>query len=178
MKWTFSILATLLLAFCLPGFAQSDTTPNTSTNNSSQHSSAMDQSNGNNGSQSGMSNQSGNQENSAGMHHHANQQSLEGCIVKEETEYYLIPENGGNRVHLNNSDNVAKHEGHHVRVYGQEQGSGNTAENHGSANTSTNNAESDNHNMGNTGNEFLVDKIQMISTKCPQGSNSGNMHQH
>lgn len=47
--------------------------------------------------------------------------SVEGCVVREETDYFLIPKSG-NPIHLSGSgsNNPAPHEGHHVRVTGNE----------------------------------------------------------
>lgn len=175
MKWVLSVLTTLLLAFCLPGFAQSNSgTSNSTTNNSSQSASSSGQSD----EHSGMSNQGSGSENrqQGNMKHSHSQQSMEGCIVRENTYYYLVPENG-QRVRLDSSNSeVSKNEGHHVRIQGHESNG-----NSGSGNNSNmSNSSSGSSNMSNGGNsgasgneqEVAVDKLQTISETCPANGNS------
>ncbi len=103
-------------------------------------------------------------------------QSMEGCIVQEETDYYLQPENG-QRIKLNGSPDVKGNVGHHVRVHGNlENGSSSgTAANSAGSQTSEASPHSGASQAGN-GQQMLVTRVDSIAETCPytpHGQGSG-----
>src|SRR5262249_18787664 len=52
----------------------------------------------------------------------AGEQTIDGCIIKKSTTYYIQP-SGGAPTKLGESPDVASHEGQHVVVHGSQQGS-------------------------------------------------------
>ena len=188
MKSILSIFATLVLGLCLPSFAQSGTNSTQDTNNTNQPSSTAGTNNNNSGSQSGMSNgqSSANQNNmnngsSMSQNHNGREHSMEGCIVREDTYYYLQPERG-ERVRLSQNDDVAKNEGHQVRVHGQM--SKNSENEHEGAQNSNSAMSSQNGENGTQNakgmkpqKEIMVDKLEFISSTCqPTNNSQGNQH--
>ncbi len=122
------------------------------------------------------------------------EKTLDGCIVKEQTDYFIQPASG-DAERLIGSD-VSAHAGHHVKVHGSEAaGSGSSASNSsasssertatsGSASTEAqnNSAGSMAGNAGSsnasgnsgfasgdkwTGKNFSVTKVDMVSESCP-----------
>jgi len=88
------------------------------------------------------------------------EQMMEGCIIREQSDYFLEPING-QEVHLSGPD-VAQHVNHHVRVHGNEQPS--------QASNSTGTAGSmagSSSSAGNSAPEFLVTRVDMVSESCP-----------
>ena len=118
MKTHPSLLLLAVLLFAVAGSAQTAG----SSSGSSQSSAQTGSSSGTSGS---MASQAGSQTSSGSD----TEQMMEGCIIREQQDYYLEPING-QEVHLNGPD-VAQHVNHHVRIHGNEQPSQST--NSGSA---------------------------------------------
>lgn len=103
--------------------------------------------------------------------------TMTGCIVKEETDYFLVPKNGnGRRVQLQagNTD-LSQHVNHEVKVHGTVE-NGNNASTVGTtgneANTGTNTATTGKHGRG--GNRMMVvDRVDMVSETCPANTGTG-----
>jgi hypothetical protein len=57
----------------------------------------------------------------------ANQSTVEGCLVRRQTDYYLLPDNGGQPIKLNSTQDLGQNVDHHVRVQGQNNYSANNA---------------------------------------------------
>jgi len=118
MKRLLSFALPFILAAVLGAWAQSDTTPSPSSSNqaTSPSSSSSTQSN----TQSSTSTQA-NPATSSTMSQSGtsttNQPSLEGCVIKRETDYFLQPDTG-QPVKLNSSQDLSQHVGHRVRVEG------------------------------------------------------------
>jgi hypothetical protein len=115
------------------------------------------------------------------------QSSLEGCVIKHETDYFLQPENG-QPVKLNSSQDLSQHVGHHVRVEGNVQNGLNSNANGTESNSSVNNGSSSNGSYGSNSTAstgkvengssspsgtqyqtFDVTRVDMISESCPSG---------
>jgi hypothetical protein len=177
MKWALSIFASLLLAFCLPALAQSNTgNSNSTTNNSSQSGSSAGQ---DTNAGAGVSNQDSGPENETfgQAQRTGSTERIEGCIVRENTYYYLVPANG-HRVRLNSKNgDVSKNEGHQVRIEGRESnGNSHGNDNRNTASNSGSQATGNNAQSGTSGreNEVVVDKLETISATCPPNSNSNS----
>jgi hypothetical protein len=97
--------------------------------------------------------------------------SLDGCIVKEGTEYFIQPTNGSPRVKLNTSEDLSAHVGHHVKVEGTPSTGSSNASNMGSSSTGTtgssNMGASSQGSSSGMGETFNVTRVDMISTTCP-----------
>ena len=113
MKTHPSLLLLAVLLFAVAGSAQTAG----SSSGSSQSSAQTGSSSGTSGS---MASQAGSQTSSGSD----TEQMMEGCIIREQQDYYLEPING-QEVHLNGPD-VAQHVNHHVRIHGNEQPSQST----------------------------------------------------
>ena len=154
MKRLLSLLLPFILAMTLGAMAQSDTTPSsTSTDQATAPNSGTTQtpsttSNDQSNSSSTMS--------QSGTTSSANQQNMEGCIVRQQTDYFLQPENG-QMVKLNSSQDLSQHVGHHVRVQGQMENNGTASSTSTSgSNSSTSNSNSTpsaNNNAGYPNND-------------------------
>ena len=170
MKTHPSLLVLTIVLFAVAGLAQTAG----SSSDSSQSSAQTGSSSGTSGS---MASQAGSQ--TAGSD---TEQMMEGCIIRDQQDYYLEPING-QEVHLNGPD-VAQHVNHHVRIHGNEQPS--QTANSGSAGAMAGSSSSG----SSTSNppEFLVTRVDMVSESCPanlqhrnssgsQGPGSGNTHE-
>lgn len=121
----------------------------------------------------------------------AAEKTLDGCVVKEQNDYFIQPASG-EREHLSGSQDLSSQVGHHVRVQGNEQNetasnangtvkdrtstsgsassetqnnaAGSIAGNAGSPNASGTGATTSNNW---TGKDFLVTKIETVSESCP-----------
>lgn len=197
MKRVLSLVLPLILTICLGSVAQTDTTPSPSSTNpaTSPSSSSSTQSNdqatspaqANPGSSSTLA-QSGTTASSS--------PSVEGCIERKQTDYYLQPETG-QPIKLNSSQDLSQHLGHRVRVEGNmNQGSSSGAPGSGTygsegtsttanstGGTSNNSADrstsaSQSARVSNSANgprqEMLVTRIDMISATCPAGMQNQN----
>jgi hypothetical protein len=89
--------------------------------------------------------------------------SVEGCIVQEETDYYLIPKSG-NPIHLTPSANAnpSAHVGHHVTATGTETATSGGSSASGGGSSLSSSATQD----------MTVAEIDMVSESCPSNWNS------
>ena len=93
----------------------------------------------------------------------AGEQTIDGCIVKKSTTYYIQP-SSGSPTKLSASSDVASHVGHHVVVHGSQQSS--SAANAGNTNPSS--AASGQSSGSSADQTFNVTRVDMIATNCPQ----------
>jgi hypothetical protein len=162
VKKHLSLLFISILTVALSAWAQSGSSGSTAPDSSAQTGASsgaqgsMGSQSGTTGSQSGsMGSQSGSQA-SAGA---GGQQTLEGCIVKEQQTYYLEPLNG-QEVRLHGS-NVGQHVNHHVQVKGTEQSASSSANSGAMAGQASSSA------SANAPTDFLVTEVDMVSESCP-----------
>jgi hypothetical protein len=168
MRKPLLIVVTILMFFAFSAFAQDNPSSPSSASPSAQSGSQGTQpSSGSTGSMSQGSGQSSSNSSMSGGG--ANDQTIEGCIVKQETDYYIQPSSGGAPTKVSGSD-VAAHVGHHVVVHGSQQSS--SASN--AANPSSGSSSSAaSPSSGSSGDQtFNVTKVEMIATDC--GSSKGN----
>ena len=119
------------------------------------------------------------------------EQTLDGCIVKEQADYFIQPESG-DRERLTGSQDLSPHVGHHVKVHGLE--AANSASTGSSSNASdrtstsgTASKETQNNAAGSmagnagssnatgtgshasnvSGKNFNVTRVDMVSESCP-----------
>jgi hypothetical protein len=186
MRRLLSFALPFILAGALGAWAQSDTTPSPSSTNqaTSPSSSSSTQSN----TQSSTSTQA-NPATSSTMSQSGtattNQSSLEGCVIKRETDYFLQPETG-EAVKLNSSQDLSPHVGHRVRVEGNVNNAVNSnatgADSNSSMNSGSSGSYGSNANAGSAKVEngssspsgtqyqtFDVTRVDMISESCPSG---------
>jgi hypothetical protein len=142
MKQLLYLALPIVLLLTLGASAQSDTTPSASSTNqaTSPSSSSSTQSNSQdstarqaNPATSSTMSQSGTSTTS--------QSSLEGCIIRRETDYFLQPDTG-QPVKLNSSQDLSEHVGHHVRVQGNVKNGSNSASSASNSNVVGNNSSS------------------------------------
>jgi hypothetical protein len=105
--------------------------------------------------------------------------TIEGCVFRRETDYYIFPTHGQPQRISNNGQSVSEHVGHEVKLHGTEESSGATssAGNPSSEQEATtgrqgamagNEAGATTSAAAGAGNqEFVVDKVQMVSESCP-----------
>jgi len=114
--------------------------------------------------------------------------TIEGCVFRRETDYYIVPTHGQPQRISNEGQSVGEHVGHHVKLRGSEAPSaqasasesnaGGTAGETGNTNTETGSGAGTTGSMsGNTAGmgasargekqEFVVDRVQMLSETCP-----------
>lgn len=120
------------------------------------------------------------------------EKTVEGCVVRRETDFYIFPKNGKAERISSSGQSVSEHLGHQVKLHGTEQpstspsasatmgGTSGTAGTSASARTGEN-AEGTSGSVGaNTGSgtagaassgannkEFVVDRVDMVSETCP-----------
>lgn len=93
---------------------------------------------------------------SQGVHGPQETTTIEGCVVRQNTEYFILPANG-EAVHVSPSgEHVSAHLGHLVRLHGTEQTS-----------TSASNVSTSGGTSGTATNELVVHRIDMVSQTCP-----------
>ena len=186
------LIVPIILALCLfTAFAAAQSSTSNDNNNNSSGSSI--QNGGTTSSQSGASGMQNDQSTAGSIGSTSDQASnsasaktLEGCIVKENTDYFIQPASG-DRERLSSSQDLSSQVGHHVRVEGSEQSntaaSNNRTSTSGSASSETQNnangsiagnAGSSNAtgtgpaaNNSWNGKDFLVTKVDTISESCP-----------
>ena len=141
MKKHLSLLAAAILMTALCAWAQSGNSGNANPDTSAQT-----------GSSGSMASQAAGEATAAG----GNQQTLEGCIVQDEQDYYLEPLNG-QEVRLTGA-NVSQHVNHHVQVKGTEQSASSAGATTGSMAGSA---------SANAPAAFLVTEVDMVSESCP-----------
>jgi hypothetical protein len=93
---------------------------------------------------------------------------LEGCIVKQASEFYIVPATGA-ATKLNAGDqNLSAHEGHNVRLTGKMQSStASSAGQTGASQAGTSSQTGTSTASGGTEPEFLVARVDMIESQCP-----------
>lgn len=120
---------------------------------------------------------------SNGAHNNSSQskdQQMQGCIVRQGSYYFLQPEQG-QPMRLQWSSPVSKNQGHVVQVEGHQShpNQQQTVSNNGSTpqKSVTQGPSGDQAATSKAANEgdFVVDKLQVISTTCPAGTN-GEQH--
>lgn len=170
MKRLLSFALPLILATALGAMAQSDTTPSPSSTNqaTSPSSSSSTQSN----SQNSTTTQA-NPATSSAMAQSGtsttSQPSLEGCVIRQQTEYFLQPDSG-QPVRLRSKEDLSQHVGHRVRVQGSIENGGNGSSPSQSSSTSSNSAGQGGNGASNAGTQYqeiTVSKVDMISESCP-----------
>ncbi len=122
----------------------------------------------------------------------AKEKTIEGCVVRQETDYYIFPKNGQAERISSSGQGVSEHLGHHVKLHGTEQPASNTSASSTTGGTSGTAGTSTSANTGaNTGGaygsvgantgasntagtsgaasnkEFIVDRVDMVSETCP-----------
>lgn len=173
-----------------PGDANSSTTSPSVSGQSSSGSvgsqPASGSSTGVQGDQSNSASNSGSDSESAG--NSGAHKTLEGCLVKENTDYFIEPMNG-QREKLNSTEDLSSKVGKKVRVEGSEQdatassasssspsntsGSGSAETQNNAAGSIAGNAGSSNATgtgasaAGSNSREFQVTKIETVSESCP-----------
>jgi hypothetical protein len=187
MKRLLSFALPFILAGALTAWAQSDTTPSPSSTNqaTSPSSSSSTQSNSQN-STSTQANPATSSTMAQSGTSTTNQSSLEGCVIKRQTDYFLQPETG-EPVKLNSSQDLSQHVGHHVRVEGNVHNGLNSNATGTESNSSTSNSSTSNGSYGSNstatgkvenGNSspsgtqyetFDVTRVDMVSESCPTG---------
>ncbi len=99
-----------------------------------------------------------------GPEHH-----IEGCIVKESTDFFLIPQRG-RPFKLQSNQDLSANEGHRVSVSGKEMPSTSAANAAGNAGVAGNTAAStgsgnDLHSLSDR--QIIVDAVNSIANTCP-----------
>jgi hypothetical protein len=93
---------------------------------------------------------------SQGVHEPQETTAIEGCVVRQNTEYFTFLKSG-EAVHVSPSgEHASAHLGHLVRLHGTEQPS-----------TSTSNVGTSGGTSGTATNELVVHRIDMVSGTCP-----------
>ncbi len=138
-------------------------------------------------SQSSQNSQNSQSSQSANSMSNGQQQSLEGCVVRRETDYYIQPDNG-TAVRLRGSQDMSRAENHRAHVtgsYGNGENATAGANNNmnSSSSSASNNSSTSNNNMnsgnssaasgsagmGNNNNakDFFVTQVDSVSEACP-----------
>lgn len=126
-------------------------------------------------SSSAAANQSANDQSAASSGSASAGESMEGCVVKQETDYFIQPVNG-NRLHLNaQSTDLSSYVGQDVRVHGKHWNPNNqNNENNSQASSQPSGAPVSGAVATGKGQDFLVDRVDVISTNCPPSGSSGS----
>jgi len=148
MRKPFLVLFTMLMFCAVAAFAQ-DTSSSSQTPNSPSAQAGSQSSTGTSG----------------------GEQTIDGCIIQQQTDYYIQPSGSGTPEKLSGSPEVASHVGHHVVVHGTQQAT--SASNAGSNNPGSSSAASSQSSSSTAGQTFDVTKVDMVSTNCP-ASMQGN----
>jgi hypothetical protein len=157
MRLRVSIMAVLLL-FGITMWAQAQA--GSSDQSSSGSSTSMSDQNSGSPSQA-PSSSSGSSMSSSGS---SASQTFDGCIVRHETDYYIVPEQGSAQKITSSNTDLSQHVGHHVQVTGTQTGTAGTS-------TSASSSGSD------SGNEaVVVASVTMVSESCPSDWNTSEMH--
>ena len=138
-----------------PTYSQSTTTTNTQSSSTTNNSS--DQS-----SMSTVPQNQGAMSNGATQTSNGGEQTVEGCLMHEQTSYYIQPENGGTRVQLSPSRSLDSYIGQHVRVTGH----------NGSASGDNSSAVSSGGPSDLSGGTLTVTGVKTISATCSPASGS------
>jgi len=122
---------------------------------------------------------------SSGSDASAGEKTLDGCVVKEQNDYFIQPASG-DRERLVGTADLSSHVGHEVKVHGNEQmatassdrtstsGSATAESQNNAAGSIAGNAGSSNANGTSaaagsnwSGKDFMVTKVDMVSASCP-----------
>lgn len=159
-KYTLLVLAVALL-FAMGMMAQTSSGSSGSSQYPSGSTSSTDQS----GTQSGSS-----QTSSSGT---ASPKTVEGCVVRQATDYYIYPASGQPEHISSSGQDVSAHLGHHVKAHGTEQPSTSAAAQGTSGSTSASSTAGSSTGGSSTspsasgGTDFVVDRVDMVATNCP-----------
>ncbi len=163
---------TVCLSFALAGFAQSSSASSQSNPDQSAASSSSQSGNQDNSMQSGSSGNAG----QADQGSSANQgNNLEGCVVRQETEYFIQPVSGS-RIALNGgSQDLSQYVGKDVRVHGRwNPYRNNNADDHQATTQPSGAPITGSASTGEGSNNgqqlFLVTRVDKISDTCPTGT--------
>jgi hypothetical protein len=156
MRKSLLVVFTVLMFSVFSAFAQSTAGSPGATSPSAQGSSSNQSSPAMSGDQSSMSQSSSASGNAA-------EHTIEGCIVRQETDYYIQPASG-QPTKLSGSQDLASHVGHHVVVHGSNQST--SASNASTPGPYSGSAASSGQSSDSSG-AFNVTKLEMISTDCP-----------
>ena len=127
-----------------------------------------------NSSQSALSSSSNTQA-SSGNSASAADESLEGCVVKQETDYFIQPVSGS-RVHLNaKNQHLSGYVGQDVRVHGRHwDPNAQNNENSSQASSQPSGAPVTGAVSTGKGQDFLVDRVDVVSATCPANGSASN----
>ncbi|HZU42009.1 MAG TPA: hypothetical protein VE994_05000 [Terriglobales bacterium] len=138
-------------------------------------SSSSQSSNPDNSVQSGSSASSNASSSSQGSSVQTSVTDLKGCIIRQETDYFIQPVNGS-RVRLNGgSQDLSEYVGKNVDVHGRWNPYNNNNENNHQATTQPSGAPitgpvATGEKKGENGQVFLVTQVDKISDTCPMGT--------
>ncbi len=127
MRKYLGILTILVLSFAVALWAQSGSSGQSSSTSSSGQTATPDQStSGQTGQAGSVSGQTGTTSGQTGtttgqtteQERGAKQKSIDGCVVRQGSDYYLVDKRG-DLYRLNATEDLSAHVGHHVRVKGQ-----------------------------------------------------------
>jgi hypothetical protein len=157
MRYRIAQALVLTLAFAITAPFSSGCSGSTKANSQATDNQSSSQSSNQSGQSSSQNNQSSTNQSSNG------QQSLDGCLVREEHAVYLVPA-AGDKTKLNSGDqDLNSHVGQQVRVTGSgNQGSSQSSQ----SNTSTSTQGSSSSSTANT-NEFYVTRVDVLAHTCP-----------
>lgn len=175
-KQQYVLVFAVTLLFALAMAAQTSSASGTSQTGSDQSSmqSTSPQSSTSQGSTSDM----GSQTSSSSATRSGKEKTVDGCIVRQQTDYFIVPRKG-QPMRVSGSD-ISSHVGHHVKVHGTEEagtmgasatGTGGTSGSMTSAGSKTEAQESG--SMGSTSaagassKEIVAERIDMVSETCP-----------
>ena len=171
MRKQFLLLTAVFMALAVASYAQS-------TSSSSSQSSNLDtslQSGSSASSQASSSSQGFSDQGSAANQGSASARSneLRGCIIRQETDYFIQPVNGS-RVRLNGeSEDLSQYVGKNVDVHGRWNPYNNNNENNHQSTTQPSGAPITGAvatGKGETDQLFLVTRVDKIADTCPTGT--------
>jgi hypothetical protein len=130
-------------------------------------------------SSSSATTQSGNSENQMQQSQSSGnnqQETIEGCIVKRETAFYIQPTSGAPATQLNaGGQNLSSHVGQQVRISGTRENNTNTSQTASGSQTSTGMSNS------SAAGDLLVSRVDVVAATCPadtQGRHGGMQQQN
>ena len=105
----------------------------------------------------------------------ANDENLEGCVVKQETDYFIQPISGS-RVHLNaKNQDLSGYVGQDIRVHGKHwDPNSQNNENSSQASSQPSGAPVSGAVATGKGQDFLVERVDVVSSTCPANGSAGN----
>jgi len=160
MRKQLLFVTTMFLALTMASYGQSS-------------SSASQSSNPDTSMQSGSSASSNASTSSQGSSVQTSVTDLKGCIIRQETDYFIQPVSGS-RVRLNGgSEDLSKYVGKNVDIHGRWNPYNNNNENNHQATTQPSGAPITGEagtGKGDEGQLFLVTQVNKISDTCPTGT--------